>query len=339
MVVAPEPQSRTRCADRCRTNTSWRRGPGAAAWQASGGPSAEGAERRGRGVGSQHRRDPARGRACTGAWTLIRHQQVVGSVRPGKASGMETFNPRHRGIIYLLVGAAVTAFIAVNTLNALRKGGDATDYFSGGSRALHGTALYEGSGPAQGFIGPPFQALFFAPFAAVAERSQPAGRLLWLSVNLAFLAAGILSWYFACSTAMARWPLPEGRRVLNVVAAVAAILLPLQTNFEHQNMNALLLGVLGLGTWSLVAGRPHAAGLFLGFAAALKVFPALVIVYLAARRQWKALISASVTTVLLTLLPLLISGPSGFVAQVQTGRDQLGGVACSIQQPVVDRST
>jgi hypothetical protein len=34
-------------------------------------------------------------------------------------------------------------------------------------------------------------------------------------------------------------------------APLAAILLPLQTNFEHQNMNALLLALLAGATWQL----------------------------------------------------------------------------------------
>ncbi len=220
-------------------------------------------------------------------------------------------------IAYCLIGAAIIVFVAVNTINALYKGGDASDFLAGGSRALHGLALYQGSGPAQGFIGPPFQALFFVPFAAMAEQNEPVARLAWYVFNLVSLGCGFLFWYLACATAMSRWLLPDGRRALNVLAAVVATMLPLQTNFEHQNMNALLLGILGVGTWALVVGFPRSAGMAFGIAAALKIFPALVIVYLAVRGLWKAFFSAVLITTVLTILPVVIYGSPAFLTQLR----------------------
>ena len=64
-------------------------------------------------------------------------------------------------------------FAVLTTINAINKGGDAAVFFEGGRRLLHAEPLYEGSSAADGFIGPPFQAMFFAPFAAIAAR-QPA---------------------------------------------------------------------------------------------------------------------------------------------------------------------
>ena len=216
-----------------------------------------------------------------------------------------------------LVAAAIITFVVVNAFNALNKGGDASDFFTGGARALRGMPLYDGSGPARGFVGPPFQALFFAPFAAIAERSEATAKLLWYAISVVSLSCGLAFWYLACSTAMSRWPLPQSMHVRNVIVAVAAIILPLQTNFEHQNMNALLLCALGAGTWALMVERPRTAGVLFGCAAALKVFPALVIVYLGARRLWKAFFGAVLAAVVLTALPVLIYGPSQFLAQLR----------------------
>ena len=52
----------------------------------------------------------------------------------------------------------------------MNKGGDAAVFFEGGRRFLNAEPLYAGSSAADGFIGPPFQAMFFTPFAAVAGR-------------------------------------------------------------------------------------------------------------------------------------------------------------------------
>src|SRR5262245_39889650 len=82
--------------------------------------------------------------------------------------------------------ALAAIFVAINTLHVLNpnKGGDADVFFEGGRRLLHGQSLYEGSSAAAGFIGPPFQAVFFAPFAAIDAVNRQLARLLWYAVNL-----------------------------------------------------------------------------------------------------------------------------------------------------------
>ena len=92
-------------------------------------------------------------------------------------------------------------------------------------------------------------------------------------------------------------------------APLVAILLPAQTNFEHQNMNALLLALLAGATWQLTLGSTVIAGVLIGTATALKAFPALLILYLAARRYWAAAIAATVSAfVLSVVLPLAVYG-------------------------------
>jgi alpha-1,2-mannosyltransferase len=96
-------------------------------------------------------------------------------------------------------------------------------------------------------------------------------------------------------------------------APLAAILLPLQTNFEHQNMNALLLALLAGATWQLTLGSAAVAGLLIGMATALKAFPALAIVYLAARRYWTAASAAMASALVLSVvMPAAVYGASGF---------------------------
>ena len=216
----------------------------------------------------------------------------------------------HAGRRFVRVSSvvAVAVFVIVNAGNALLKGGDAEVFFDGGGRVLRGVSPYEGSSPASGFIGPPMQALFFAPFAALADLSPVVARLLWYALNLGFLALGIASWR-AAARVQPRSERQQGATVA-ILLPLAATLLPIQTNFEHQNMNALLLALTGGAVWLLCVGAAIAAGALIGVATALKVFPGLLIVYLIVRDQWRAALAAVVTGAGLTLAPVLVTGPA-----------------------------
>ena len=96
------------------------------------------------------------------------------------------------------------------------------------------------------------------------------------------------------------------------------MLLPLQTNFEHQNMNALLFALIAGATWQLTAGAAAAAGILIGAAAAIKVFPAILILWLLARRMWATALIALATAATLTLIPLTIYGPARFAELLKT---------------------
>jgi hypothetical protein len=209
----------------------------------------------------------------------------------------------------VLQGLAIAAFVTANTFNALNKGGDAQDFFEGGRRWLHAGPLYAGSGPASGFIGPPFQAAFFAPFAALSDFNDVLARIAWYGLNLVCLAAGVVFWSRAWDASRHdQTTTPAVGR--SVWLALLAILLPLQTNFEHQNMNALLLCLGGATAYTLVTRKWMAAGALIGLSAALKVFPALAIVYVAARGWWACTMIALATAIVLTALSLLVYGPS-----------------------------
>jgi hypothetical protein len=212
-----------------------------------------------------------------------------------------------------LLALLAILFAVLNAINAVNKGGDAAVFFEGGRRFLHAQPLYERSSAADGFIGPPFQALFFAPFAAIAGWQPMAAKLVWHALNVGCLAIGVWFSLRACDAAdLSRRPwLPM------LFAPLLAILLPAQTNFEHQNMNALLLALIAGATWHVTAGSAVAAGILVGTATALKAFPVILIAYLAIRRHWIAAIAATATAAVLSLLPAVVYGASGFADLVQ----------------------
>jgi hypothetical protein len=221
----------------------------------------------------------------------------------------------HRPARLLLLFALL--FAILNTANALNKGGDAAVFFEGGRRFLDAEPLYEGSSAADGFIGPPFQAVFFAPFAAAAAGSPVAAKLLWHAFNLVCFGWSVWLSMKTWDTVRGRIGLPDRARLPMIFAPLLAILLPLQTNFEHQNMNALLLALLAGATWQLTLGSAAVAGLLIGTATALKAFPALLILYFAARRYWTAAIVATASAVVLTVaVPIAVYGGAAFSALV-----------------------
>lgn len=210
-------------------------------------------------------------------------------------------------------------FAVLSTGNAINKGGDAAVFFEGGRRFLTAEPLYAGSSAADGFIGPPFQAAFFAPFAALAAVSPIAARLLWHALNLACFALGVWWSLQAWNAARNRLGLAELSWLPMLFAPLFGILLPLQTNFEHQNMNALLLAFIAGATVQLLVGSAIVAGVFIGVATALKAFPALLIVYLLARRRWTAAVAAIGSAAALSIvLPLGVYGVAGFTDLAET---------------------
>ena len=199
----------------------------------------------------------------------------------------------------------LVVFAAVNGGNALHKGGDFAVFLESGQRVLEGEPLYEGSAPGSGVIGPPFQGVFFVPFAVVGHAAGRAPAVLWYFLNLIALAAGVW-WWTRANDAWAPerpWDQPA------VLLPLLAVILPAQTNFEHQNMNALLLALTGAAAWSWTRGHSAASGALVGLAAALKAFPALLLVVFLVHRDWRALASGVVTGLALSASPALWYGP------------------------------
>jgi hypothetical protein len=85
-------------------------------------------------------------------------------------------------------------------------------------------------------------------------------------------------------------------------------------NLDRLQINLVMLAACLLaGVW-LVRGRQIAAGMLLGFAAAVKVLPIFFLPYLAWRRWWSALAAAIATGVTASVAPVLIYGWERFVA-------------------------
>jgi alpha-1,2-mannosyltransferase len=190
----------------------------------------------------------------------------------------------------ILVGALYA--IAVVLISA-RKGNSLEPHLQLANQLLDGRPVYDRP-PMFGTWWPPGALALLAPFALVARASMPLAKALFAVFGVACLV-----WALARA--------PAGRWTVAALA-VAAVAKPLQTDFETLNLNVVLLALV-IATWrDLETGRDARAGVWLGIAAALKVFPALLIVYAALRGRWRAAGWGAGLGLGLTVLPLAPRG-------------------------------
>lgn len=200
--------------------------------------------------------------------------------------------PRARRNLLLLGALYALVVIPIGA----HKGNSLEGHLQLANQLLDGVRVYDPP-PQFGTWWPPGALALIAPFALVARASE------WLAKAL-FAFAGVVCLVWALARA------PAGRWAVTALALLA-VCKPLQTDFETLNLNVMLLALV-IGAWrDLEAGRDGRAGLWLGIATALKLFPALLAAYAAYRGRWRSAAWAAGVAAALTLLPLAPRGWSG----------------------------
>ena len=151
---------------------------------------------------------------------------------------------------------------------------------------------------------PPFAAVVMAPMYAF-----PIPELLFLMVSAAWLVAAI--WWAGHAL------------VRDGIAPVTAVLFPLTlvaTSFPiarliHQgNIELVVWMFTAIGVWAFLRGRDDAAAVLWGLAAAMKLFPLVLLGMLLPRGRYRAFAVGLVTFVGATMMSLWWLGPSMGVA-------------------------
>jgi alpha-1,2-mannosyltransferase len=199
----------------------------------------------------------------------------------------------------LLLAALLYAAIAVPV--GIRRGGDLEAHFAEARLWMAQLPVYADT-PHVGVWWPPFAVLLVVPFALLGAASPVLAK-----GSFALVSVLCIAW------SVARVPRATWRPVILGLAAVA---LPLHRNFEDLNLNALLLALVVAAAADLDSGREVRAGAWIGAAAALKVFPGLLLVYLAARRRWRGLGAGLLVAGGLTISAMLPYGLAGAVTAV-----------------------
>lgn len=203
---------------------------------------------------------------------------------------MRSLSVRERRGLLLL--GALWAVVVVPI--GVHKGPDFVAELGQAERLLHGRPLFEDVSTALGLPWPPFSALALAPFALVAPASVPLAKACWALAGVACVVWGALA--------------PQGLSARRILLAVAAVAVPLETNFEYLNISPVLLALTLAAALDLEAKRDVRAGVWIGLATALKAFPGLLLLYLALGRRWRALVAGVSTALGVTVLALLPYG-------------------------------
>jgi hypothetical protein len=151
--------------------------------------------------------------------------------------------------------------------------------------------------------------------------------LAWLDYPDAFLVWSLLS---LAALAVSGWlivrhlGLPFSAWSLLPAVTLALVCNPFRQQMIQGQLNLVLLLLL-VGLWAAErSDRAAWAGVCLGLAAAIKLFPALFFVYYLLRRRWAVLAWGAGTLALATALTAAVLGPSAYQGYV---RDALPAVA------------
>ncbi len=142
-------------------------------------------------------------------------------------------------------------------------------------------------------------------------------RMIWFALNGAVLLIGLLA------VARALGPVVGGRALL-LSPLVLASDLTIGT-LQVGNLQAIVFGLAMLAMVLFAQRRYAAGGALLAFATVSKLFPGLLLIYLLARRKWRALAWTTGLTVVLVVISLLDTGRAPYDAFLNHLPKLLGG--------------
>src|SRR2546422_7845764 len=215
---------------------------------------------------------------------------------------MAELTPRARRVLLALGGL----YALVNVFIGIHSGGDFVFHLRLAERLLQGQAPYADFNGAIGLPWPPFAIVTLVPFALLARLSLPLTKAVWAIGNVALFGWCLVRGYRHAG----RWT--------PVVLAVAAVAQPLQSNFQHLNINLVLLALVVLAIADLEQGREIRAALWVGVATALKGYPGAIFLYFLMRGRWRPLVAGVTAAVGLTFLVVIPAGFAG--AAIEIGR-------------------
>ena len=184
-------------------------------------------------------------------------------------------------VVLALVGCVGTIY-AIVVLNAVPPHPDLDVYLHGARDLAQGRPLYDDFAHASGdpalrfaFIYPPLFAILMVPFLLLPAALVP---IVWLIAIHAALAVAFLR-------VLGR--LRAGRLALLLSLLITLAFYPLWVEASQAQANLPILLLVTLGILGITDGKPRAA-IWIGLAAALKLTPGLLLVWLLAERRFRA---------------------------------------------------
>jgi hypothetical protein len=238
-------------------------------------------------------------------------QRTTFRAPPAWSPGLKAFWIVVGGIVCLLWGLALLARLRPNPQELhdfAQEWTSARNFFTGHpiyldlkrSVPVHFSGKY--FGPVEINAHPPASVLLVLPFALLEYR---AAYVVWNVVSLITLPISLWLLFRPAGLNLNRW------LVLPVVALLLlSNSLSQQVNQGQLNLVLLLLTVVA---WSADrTGKPMLAGVMVGLAAAIKLFPGFLVVYFVCQRKWRAVIAMAVTFVAVHAATLVLLGADCF---------------------------
>ena len=172
------------------------------------------------------------------------------------------------------------------------------------------TAARWGVTEANYYLYPPFFAMAMIPLTFISFKTAHAA---WYLANLAAIAGVVWSYARGRARGREQWARPE--IALTVVAI--ALSWPALFTFGAGQANFVVLLLLVSAFFALRDRREIAAGLLLAAAVAIKLTPVLLLAYLAWRRRWVALASATAALGVLVLAGAAAAGWGSYTTYLQ----------------------
>ncbi|MFQ5654282.1 MAG: glycosyltransferase family 87 protein, partial [Planctomycetota bacterium] len=214
-----------------------------------------------------------------------------------------------RALILWVGGLLIAALAAHYGAKALH-GHDFAAYHAASRALLSGEGIYEvASAEGRPYSYPPALAVLLIPLALLPES---AAAVLWVLLSLAFLLGAL----HLCARLVGGTLARADRRV--AMLALLAVARPIDSELANGQVNLLVLLCIALFAWLRMGERKSLSGAALGLATALKATPALLLVYLLLKRDWRALGAAIASLAFfLVALPAI---PLGLHGALETNR-------------------
>ena len=190
--------------------------------------------------------------------------------------------------------------------------------------AAHWPALDSGAAPQSRYEGmtvedpyqyPP-QFLLLPWLATEASSSFDTIRIVWFAIQFSLFAAifaGLALWIGGRAGSLALWSFP---------AVLAAF--PVLHNFQFGQFHLPAVALAVLGMLAFARGRRMAGGLALAVAVLAKLFPAVLLVVLAAQRRFRELAWVGAWALALTIVTWAVFGSAPFIAFADYHLPRLG---------------
>jgi len=223
--------------------------------------------------------------------------------------------PRVQRTVVVVVLAIVLAFRALQLVGfagQIQWGYDFSAYWQAARNVLDGLPIYTDAqlagtySPQQQYLYlyPPFLAVAVTPLAALFPTDYRLANVVWAAIG------AVLATLVVVGVAR-RERIVERRDVILLVGAAFAFP-PVIGELVMGNVNLILLGLLG-GAWLAIRegdrrGMPELAGILVGAATIIKVFPAIVILWFLLRRRYRSAAWAVIAMAALALVTLPFTG-------------------------------